>query len=61
MIQVVETTPIGDSISHKVVEYSRATTFKVDDFGGVYLYDKEDISFAYYSRGSFSSVVIYKR
>jgi hypothetical protein len=61
MIQVVETSPIGDSISHKIVEYARGTSYTIDPNGGLHLYDKENHEFAYYAKGAFSSVVIYNK
>jgi hypothetical protein len=64
MIQVIETTMIGDSTSHKIMEYARGATYTIDPNEGLHLYSEGTtgyVEFAYYAKGAFSSVVIFKK
>lgn len=66
MIIVTEVTPLGDTVSHKDISYSRAVDFRIDENGNLILYYYKDhdgvpkVAFivAFYAKGHFSKVVV---
>jgi hypothetical protein len=59
MVEVRESTPLGDAISHKIVEYQKATTFNVTEYRDLFIYNKNGDVIAFYPRGAFDKVQIF--